>query len=449
MSYDTAVTPGQGTQDPQAQNQISGTTGEFGTNGGSTPTTPIPATTPIQYPGQFLNNKDLGSSVGNAVGQAIQSNSSGSGGGIGIGSFLGPIASIIGGLFADGGFVGDGKNGFAAGGQVGSDAHKKVALATGYLTGALHQQKYGGDPSKLADAAAEIKQMLMDKVGGGQPQQGFDEGGPVPHETIPDQIYSKMKNRGNADPQGRPEQWNQYLNQKEDRTKGFAGGGDVQASQGDDSMYVQQALLQSLGMGQNQQQSQDQADQSQVTNPTPDLSSNMQNNLNAEINRQPKGYAAGGPPQGMMAPPPDLQGQGAPMQQPPGNTTGSNQGPPPLQPGQEFQGDGSVKGPGGPQSDSIPAKLSNGEFVMSAPATQFIGVDKLNQMNEKGKQGFMQALGQVQQNQQQPPQGGPGGPQMPPGAQQPPQPQAPPQQPPMASGGIARKKGYMDGFAGM
>jgi hypothetical protein len=67
--------------------------------------------------------------------------------------------------------------------------------------------------------------------------------------------------------------------------------------------------------------------------------------------------------------------------------------------GGTFEGEGEVKGPGGPTDDAIPAKLSNGEFVMSAAATQFFGVDKLAKMNDQGKQGFMQRMGEVDANQ--------------------------------------------------
>ena len=121
-----------------------------------------------------------------------------------------------------------------------------------------------------------------------------------------------------------------------------------------------------------------------------------------------------------------LRPQGLAMGGPPMGSALANQAPT-LKPGQTFDGEGSVKGPGGPTDDAIPAKLSNGEFVMSAAATQFFGVDKLNQMNEKGKQGFMQAVNQVEQNQQKPPGGPPSG--------APPQGGQPPMMPPMAPPG--------------
>lgn len=46
-----------------------------------------------------------------------------------------------------------------------------------------------------------------------------------------------------------------------------------------------------------------------------------------------------------------------------------------------FASGGFVRGPGGPRSDSIPALLSNGEFVMNAAAVKSIGVDQLKAMN--------------------------------------------------------------------
>ena len=47
---------------------------------------------------------------------------------------------------------------------------------------------------------------------------------------------------------------------------------------------------------------------------------------------------------------------------------------------QEFAGSGPVDGPGSGVSDSIPARLSDGEFVFTAKATEQIGEDKLMSM---------------------------------------------------------------------
>ncbi len=46
----------------------------------------------------------------------------------------------------------------------------------------------------------------------------------------------------------------------------------------------------------------------------------------------------------------------------------------------EFSGEGEVKGPGTGTSDSIPARLSDGEFVFTRKATDQIGVNKLQTM---------------------------------------------------------------------
>ena len=46
----------------------------------------------------------------------------------------------------------------------------------------------------------------------------------------------------------------------------------------------------------------------------------------------------------------------------------------------EFTGSGTVEGPGTGRSDSIPARLSDGEFVFTAKATEEIGSDNLMSM---------------------------------------------------------------------
>ena len=46
----------------------------------------------------------------------------------------------------------------------------------------------------------------------------------------------------------------------------------------------------------------------------------------------------------------------------------------------EFTGAGTVEGPGTGKSDSIPARLSDGEFVFTAKATSEIGADELMRM---------------------------------------------------------------------
>ena len=51
----------------------------------------------------------------------------------------------------------------------------------------------------------------------------------------------------------------------------------------------------------------------------------------------------------------------------------------------EFTGAGEVEGPGTETSDSIPAQLSDGEFVMTAKAVKQLGVDKLRKMMAKAE----------------------------------------------------------------
>jgi len=51
----------------------------------------------------------------------------------------------------------------------------------------------------------------------------------------------------------------------------------------------------------------------------------------------------------------------------------------------EFTGSGPVEGPGTGVSDSIPARLSDGEFVFTAKATEQIGVDKLMSMMKEAE----------------------------------------------------------------
>jgi hypothetical protein len=46
----------------------------------------------------------------------------------------------------------------------------------------------------------------------------------------------------------------------------------------------------------------------------------------------------------------------------------------------EFSGAGEVEGPGTGVSDSIPARLSDGEFVITKKATDQIGADNLQRM---------------------------------------------------------------------
>ena len=54
----------------------------------------------------------------------------------------------------------------------------------------------------------------------------------------------------------------------------------------------------------------------------------------------------------------------------------------------EFTGSGTVEGPGTGKSDSIPARLSDGEFVFTAKAVKQIGVDNLNKMMDDAEAAF-------------------------------------------------------------
>ncbi len=52
---------------------------------------------------------------------------------------------------------------------------------------------------------------------------------------------------------------------------------------------------------------------------------------------------------------------------------------------QEFAGSGPVEGPGSGVSDSIPARLSDGEFVFTAKAVEEIGEDSLMSMMKEAE----------------------------------------------------------------
>ena len=61
----------------------------------------------------------------------------------------------------------------------------------------------------------------------------------------------------------------------------------------------------------------------------------------------------------------------------------------------EFSGSGPVEGLGSGVSDSIPARLSDGEFVFTAKATDEIGADVLQQMMEDAEAGADERQGVV------------------------------------------------------
>ena len=54
----------------------------------------------------------------------------------------------------------------------------------------------------------------------------------------------------------------------------------------------------------------------------------------------------------------------------------------------EFSGDGPVEGPGTGVSDSIPARLSEGEFVFTDKATEQLGADNLQKMMDDAERAY-------------------------------------------------------------
>ena len=54
----------------------------------------------------------------------------------------------------------------------------------------------------------------------------------------------------------------------------------------------------------------------------------------------------------------------------------------------EFAGEGAVEGPGDGTSDSIPARLSDGEFVFTKKAVDVIGADKLQEMMDDAERDY-------------------------------------------------------------
>ena len=54
----------------------------------------------------------------------------------------------------------------------------------------------------------------------------------------------------------------------------------------------------------------------------------------------------------------------------------------------EFAGDGAVEGPGTGTSDSIPARLSDGEFVFTKKATDQLGTEQLQTMMDDAERAY-------------------------------------------------------------
>ena len=65
----------------------------------------------------------------------------------------------------------------------------------------------------------------------------------------------------------------------------------------------------------------------------------------------------------------------------------------------EFTGSGEVDGPGTGTSDSIPAMLSDGEFVFTAKSVKQIGVDKLRNQMKKAEEEYDRAMNVQEANQ--------------------------------------------------
>jgi len=65
----------------------------------------------------------------------------------------------------------------------------------------------------------------------------------------------------------------------------------------------------------------------------------------------------------------------------------------------EFTGEGEVDGPGTGTSDSIPAMLSDGEFVFTAKSVKQIGVDRLRKMMRKAEDEYDRDMGVQDANQ--------------------------------------------------
>ncbi len=344
------------------------------------------------------------------AGSSNSSSSSSSGGGLGgIGDIISKGIGFLGGLFAKGGPVKT------------TDPH---SAGIGFLVGSLHQHKYGGDPAHLQDAINEAKSIVMGN-GSGEQQPKMAQGGEVQSPGINAAISQAM---GLSDPSQTPSHSAQMTlqNPSAGMDQPFQGsplgsptnapnpGAVTQMEQGSVGGNLQDRNILNMLQGQSQGQSglySNGTQEQKVGKPAMKKGGYM-DETNMPI-AQPSMYAKGG---------------------------------------EAFQGDGSVKGPGTATSDSIDAKLSNGEFVFSQPAVQFFGVDKLTKMNEQGKQGFMESMAQVQQNQMNSPQGDPGqqqqaAPSAPSMAMPAPQGAAPTQMPSpstgMSKGGVSMKQaGY-------
>lgn len=405
----------------------------------------------------------------------VQGGSSGGGAGGIFGGLGKVVGGLLGGLFADGGLV---TKGYAEGGYSSKDYHEHGGDHYGqraYGNTQMDDERYPTsrylmpldetDVNERGNTRTRMQDVLSPRNHDSKKEKRFAEGG----------LNTK---EGNYGPQGMLEPPAQESNPTNDAmAMGYLLGAFHQQNYGGTPDTLEQAASEFKNMvgGQSNQEDPQLAQRA--------MSEAVGGGLNPSNMAEPdapKGtYGARGtlepgpaapqptPQPAPQAPPmqPKPMPMAAPQGQPPQtSTTGYVQpikfaegGPPPLAPGQTFQGSGEVNGPGTSTSDSIPAKLSDGEFVMSAAATQFFGVDKLAQMNEKGKTGYMEALHGVEQNQGMPPSapgastGAPpaspvGGPMKPPMMS----PMAPPgQQKPMMSHGGPAMRPKTSGYCGM
>jgi len=349
-------------------------------NGVKIPQTPIPGASSADNDAMAtMKGSNQIAQATQQVAQAAASKKSDSGGGI-----FGTIGSIIGKVIpflACGGMVNYAEGGpFAPPDQSMNDpsqdpsqeqpAPDQIGMAV--TVGVILEKYFGGDFDKLPDAAHMFQQMIAQgqdpsQVGENQPPMGSPSGMPDQGQSMPPQGMQFGGTASIATPAvPKTMQQPQYM----------ALGGTSQPQQ-----PVAQPNVPALPISQA---------------PAPGFMSNDQTRPITQGQ-----HTGTRPQQGFMSP--MMAGGGPPPTDNPNAAA-------PLQPGQTFAGDGEVRGPGGPESDSIPARLSNGEYVMSAPAVAFHGVKAMDKINEEGKQGFFQSQAQVQANQ-----GAPGQPMAPPG----------------------------------
>ncbi|HUU95992.1 MAG TPA: hypothetical protein VM487_09635 [Phycisphaerae bacterium] len=121
------------------------------------------------------------------------------------------------------------------------------------------------------------------------------------------------------------------------------------------------------------------------------------------------GPLSGMPPaSGGATPPPGMGPLGMPAVEPPqGSLQPVSRAPEQQDATAQYAQGGYVRGPGGPRSDSIPARLSNGEGVLTAPAVQRLGgpraIDMMNHPQRFADGGIVRQPDQVPQVSDTPP----------------------------------------------